>query len=402
MFACGNWCLPELSEGLQLHTLTAFWHYLLLLEICKKVLEKEQRLAYQKPDLYAKYSKLEKLFEQQLDAKGDFSERLMRLVDRLIEHFPDTDVASLNTADITGAIYQTTIENLQRELYDHLQDFDGVWILFDNIDKGFPTHGLRKEDVLIIRCLLEATRKLQGSMGSHDVDCITTVFIRKDVYDHLVDLTPDRGKETSVNLDWSDVELVKELLLRRITYQAPELKGSFEEVWSWLFEPDVNGESTFNYLLSRTFMRPRDILNLVRKCIQVAASRAHKRVQKEDIFTAEAQFSVDMLDELRYEIRDNYPDFPDFALSFLNVSAPMTEAEVAEHLREAHVPEEKLAEVRDILLWFSFLGVHLPQGDTYSYEVFYDVPKLRAQGRANDKAEILYTIHPAFKQALTV
>jgi hypothetical protein len=125
-------------------------------------------------------------------------------------------------------------------------------------------------------------------------------------------------------------------------------------------------------------------------------------VQKEDIFTAEAQFSVDMLDELRYEIRDNYPDFPDFALSFLNVSAPMTEAEVAEHLREAHVPEEKLAEVRDILLWFSFLGVHLPQGDTYSYEVFYDVPKLQAQGRANDKAEILYTIHPAFKQALTV
>lgn len=311
-------------------------------------------------------------------------------------------MASFNTADITGAIYQTTIENLQRELYDHLQDFDGVWILFDNIDKGFPTHGLRKEDVLIIRCLLEATRKLQGSMGSHDVDCITTVFIRKDVYDHLVDLTPDRGKETSVNLDWSDVELVKELLLRRITYQAPELKGSFEEVWSRLFEPDVNGESTFNYLLSRTFMRPRDILNLVRKCIQVAASRAHKRVQKEDIFTAEAQFSVDMLDELRYEIRDNYPDFPDFALSFLNVSAPMTEAEVAEHLREAHVPEEKLAEVRDILLWFSFLGVHLPQGDTYSYEVFYDVPKLRAQGRANDKAEILYTIHPAFKQALTV
>lgn len=53
------------------------------------MLEKEQRLAYQKPDLYAKYSKLEKLFEQQLDAKGDFSERLMRLVDRLIEHFPE-------------------------------------------------------------------------------------------------------------------------------------------------------------------------------------------------------------------------------------------------------------------------------------------------------------------------
>jgi hypothetical protein len=394
--------LAKLSEGLQLHTLTAFWHYLLLLEITNKVLEKERSTAYQYPHLYTKFAQLESLYEEQLNAKGDFSERLMALVNRLVEHFPDKTAESINTADITNAIYHRDIERLNRQLLEHLQDYDGIWILFDNIDKGFPTHGLQKPDILIIRCLLEASRKLQASMGSRNIECITTIFIRKDVYDHLIDMTPDRGKETNVNLDWSDIELVKELLLKRFRYHVPELNGSFEEVWGRLFNPNVSGESSFEYMLSRTFLRPRDILNFVRKCIQVAASRGHTRVQEEDIFTAEVQFSVDMLDEIRYEIRDVYPDIPDFALSFLNVSEPISTDELYLRLMDAGIPEDQVEEVKNILLWFSFLGVHSGGTDSYAYEMFYNVSKLEAHHKSKNRSEILYTIHPAFMRALTV
>jgi len=394
--------LAKLSEGLQLYTLTAFWYYLLLLEITKKMIDKEEFYAYQKPDLLVKFNELVSLYEEQLNAKGDFSERLMALINRLIEHFPDKDPGSIHTSDITNAIYHTDISPLSRKLFDHLQQTDGVWILFDNIDKGFPTHGLQNSDVLIIRCLLEATRKLQTSMEKNGVECNTNIFIRKDVFDHLVDLTPDRGKETNVNLDWSDIELVKELLLKRIRYQAPELKGSFEEVWGRLFDPLVEGESSFHYLLSRTFLRPRDILNFIRKCIQVAVSRGHTRVQEEDVLTAESQYSVDMFDELRYEIRDIYPDIPDFGLSFLNVTAPISADEVYQRLKEAHVLEVQLVDVKNILLWFSFLGVHSSDNDSYAYEVFYDVAKLDAKNKSKGNSEIFYSIHPAFRKALTV
>lgn len=394
--------LAKLSEGLQLHTLTAFWYYLLLLEITKKVIDKEQRVAYQSPALLAKLTELESLYEEQLNAKGDFSERLMTLIDRLVLHFPDKDPESIHTSDITNAIYSTDIGKLNRILLDHLKDFDGVWILFDNIDKGFPPHGLQKTDILIIRCLLEATRKLQASMGLRSIECDTTIFIRKDVYDHLVDLTPDRGKETHVNLDWSDTELIKELLLKRIRYKVPDLGGSFEEVWSRLFDPHVDGESSFYYLLSRTFLRPRDILNNVRKSIQVAASRGHAKVTQADIFTAETQFSSDMLDELRFEIRDIYPDIPDFVLSFLNVTAPMPESEVYQRLKEAGVPDNQLVEVKNILLWFSFLGIHTGEDDSYSYQVLYDASKLAAKSKSKDGSDTYYSIHPAFSKALTV
>jgi hypothetical protein len=394
--------LAKLSEGLQLHTLTAFWHYLLLLEITKKVIDKEGYFAYQKPELFEKFNELNLLYEEQLNPKGDFSERLMTLIDRLIEHFPDKDPGTIQTFEITNAIYHTDIGNLSRILFDHLQDFDGVWILFDNIDKGFPTHGLQKADILIIRCLLEATRKLQAAMGQHNIECNTTIFIRKDVFDHLVDLTPDRGKETNVNLDWSDIELIKELLLKRIRYKVPELKGSFEDVWARIFDPHVHGESSFGYILSRTFLRPRDIINFVRKCVQVAASRGHSRVNVDDILNAEAQFSVDMLGELRFEIRDIYPNVPDFATSFLNAESAMSTDEVNRRLKDVGVPDDQLNEVKNILLWFSFLGVHSSENDRYSYEVFYDTAKLEAENKSRGSSEISYVIHPAFRKALTV
>jgi len=239
-------------------------------------------------------------------------------------------------------------------------------------------------------------------MGSRHIECLTTIFIRKDVYDHLVNMTPDRGKESNVNLDWSDIELIKELLLKRFHYQVPELQGTFEEVWRRLFSPHVAGEESFEYLLSRTFLRPRDVLNFVRKCIQVAASRKHTRVKEEDIFVAESQYSVDMLDEMRYEIRDVYPDIPDFALSFLNVEEPFSTDELYLRLMDAGIPETQLEEVKNVLLWFSFLGMHSGETDSYAYKMFYDVSKLEAYTKSKNNSQTLYTIHPAFRKALTL
>jgi len=394
--------LSKLSEGLQLHTLTAFWHYLLLLELTKKLISREQFEAARSPETLARFNRLVALYEAQPEAQGDFSERLMALVDRIVENFPEGEPDNILTREITGAIYRTDISELTTVLLDSLSSYDGVWILIDNIDKGFPTHGLQKEDVFTIRCLLEATRKIQVSLESRRIECNTVVFIRKDVFDHLVDLTPDRGKETYVNLDWSDVELIKELLLRRFRYQVPELIGSFEEVWSRLFDPHVGGESSFRYILSRTFLRPRDILNFVRKCIQIAVSRGHNRVLQEDILAGEAQFSADMLNDLRYEVRDVFPQLPDFAPAFLGTSEFLSLDDVALRLMEVGVPETQVEEVKSILLWFSFLGVRIADTESYAYEVSYDLAKLEAQHVKVVASQAGYSIHPAFRAALSL
>ena len=90
---------------------------------------------------------------------------------------------------------------------------------------------------------------MQRELQKHHVDCTSVVFVRRDVYDHLVDETPDRGKESHVNLDWSDEELMKQLILRRVQASLTTFQGDFAEVWHRLFEAHVGGESSFHYIL---------------------------------------------------------------------------------------------------------------------------------------------------------
>jgi len=394
--------LSRLSEGLQLHTLTAFWYYLLILELTNKTLEREVKTAYQNENALAWYNQLEEMYKAHSASEGDFSERLMALINRIIADFPGELGSGISTPEITNIIYRGDIKEILRRLTPHLKPFEAVWILFDNIDKGFPTHGLEKTDVLIIRSLLEAARKVQSSLESHHIDCMATIFVRRDVYDYLVDATPDRGKESYVNLDWSDIVLVRQLLSLRFRYQAPELEGSFDQIWSRLFDPHVRGENSFNYVLSRTFLRPRDVLNFTRKAIQIAVSRSHSRVEQDDIMAAEESFSEDMLNELNYEIRDIFSDLPNIGLAFIGVPRVLSEDDVSRILVDYGVARDRVIKVRDILLWFAFLGFKVRENEHYSYDVSYNMAKLQGQTTTTNEVPTLYSIHPAFHKALLV
>lgn len=392
--------LSQMTEGLQLHTLTAFWHYLLLLETAGKILEQMESNAYSNPNTLEQFHALEEAYAQHTDRHGDFSERLMAMVNRLAES-PDVAGKGEKTSRVTDTIYRGDIRQLQELVASHLKSTTGLWILFDNIDKGFPSHGLCREDVLLIRCLLEATRKLQRTLERQGIDFKTTVFLRRDVFDLLVDETPDRGKEPYANLDWSDTQLIQDLISRRMRYQAPELTGSFEDVWSRVFDPHIKGESSFRYMLDRTFLRPRDVLNFVRKCIQVAVSHGHERVDPSDVVGAEAEFSEDMLNELRYEMRDVFPDFPDVVLAFIGSPTQLSHEDIDVLLLEAGIPEASFDRVRDILLWFSFLGVQQRDETRFSYQCAYSIPKLKVRIRGKQAKELAFVIHPAFRLALS-
>ncbi len=245
-------------------------------------------------------------------------------------------------------------------------------------------------------------RTLQRDLQHKGVDSTAITFIRRDVYDLLVDYTPDRGKEAHVDLDWSDDKLLQELLLLRIRSSVPEMLGSFEDVWMRLFEAHVGGESSFRYLLRRTFLRPRDVLNLVRKCAQVAVSRRHDRISEEDILDAEREYSEDMYNDLRYELRDIYPQYADVLPMFIDAPDFLSHDDIAVLAMEAGVPEERCADLIQALLWFSFLGVHTKDDEVFAYDLGYSLDRLRASAGKPGNSNPLYTVHPGFRMALRI
>jgi hypothetical protein len=393
--------VEKLTGGLQNHTLVVFWEYLLLLEIAKKVLDRDVSRAYSDPSSLKKYRDLESAYRRHATAdEGDFSERILALVDRMIAAF-DARISQeeLSTADLTGLVHQTDIGPLRDAVLGYLSRSDEIWILFDNIDKGWPAKGTRPDDITIVRCLLDASRKVQRMFAARGQQTRTIIFLRKDVHDLLVDQTPDRGKDAAVNLEWSDPELIKTLLARRIRTSAG-IDGDFDSLWMQICDPHIRGGDSFRYVLDRTFLRPRDVLNFARLSAQIALSRDHTRVLESDFLSAEKTFSEDMLNDLRHEIRDVFPIYGDILSGFFRSKRVFSADDLRVTLFCAEVEEASTEKVIDTLLWFSFLGVSADDEEKYSYQLAYNLERLKLlSSRAPNKK---YVIHPAFHAALEI
>lgn len=66
--------LSQLGEGSRDHLITAFWEYLLYMEVAQKLLEKDAKLQLRNPNIFEKYSRLKEIYEKDksLAIKGDF------------------------------------------------------------------------------------------------------------------------------------------------------------------------------------------------------------------------------------------------------------------------------------------------------------------------------------------
>ena len=198
--------LRQLSPGLRQHVLTAFWDYLLLTEMAYKIIKDEERFVYSDMRRKEAYDQIVAAFgDGKSDEEADFSERLLKLVDKILARHKEIPTIS-STAQVTQLIYEKDIRVLSEALSNYLliSRKEDVWMLVDNLDKGWPVTLATTEDILIIRCLLEATRKIQRQFDKRNVDFQMVVFIRNDIYQHLILDPADRGKDTAVLLEWND------------------------------------------------------------------------------------------------------------------------------------------------------------------------------------------------------
>jgi hypothetical protein len=292
----------HLSHGLQEHTFVAFWTYLLLTELARKVLEEDRKWATRDPQRYRQYAKLEALYERHDPGQlSDFSQRLSRQVDRITARMMEASAVELERS-ITEMIFEGDVREITDAVTEYLRTRETVWVLVDNLDKGWPVRGATSSDILLIRSLLDSTRKLQHSLESRDVMLKCLVFLRSDIFELVQLETPDKGKDTSIRLDWEDPEQFEAILAYRIQCSTG-LTGSFREMWGQICAPLIKTEDSFDYVVARTLMRPRDLLRFVHSAVDVAINRRHNRILEEDLVYAERTYSEDLLVETSFEIK---------------------------------------------------------------------------------------------------
>lgn len=387
--------LAGLSAGVQEHTLTAFWHYILLCEIAYRILETDYSWAERDQERHARFEALRAVYNQQVPAgTGDLSERLLNQIEKLTDRFEragrPTDPRAL-----TQALFIGDIPELERVVTPYLAHKKEVWLLIDNLDKGWPTRGASPTDILILRTLLEATRKLQRRLADN-VAFHCLVFLRNDIYEHLVRDTPDKDKDTAINVDWDDPALFKEIVRQRIM-NSSDLRGDFGDIWPVVSEQYVGSQDSFGFIVERTLMRPRDLLKFLLRAIEFAVNRGHEQLTQDDLKSAERVFSEDMLISVNFEIGDVYPAFKDLLYHFIGCSTHMSMERAKEIMKDILEQHHDLAV--ETLMWFGFLGAQSSGADEpqFSYQVQYNITKLTAALRG-DRGQLV--VHPAFRTAL--
>jgi hypothetical protein len=399
--------LNYLEEGSREHTITAFWEYLLLLEMCQKLLEKDKVVHLRDSRLYQPYREMsEAYFAGEDIAEGDFSERMLALTQRIADDFdaahPLRDgELRMSSGQVTELLHRHDVSVLRNRVAEYLTFKNGVWLLFDNLDKGWPAQGVTAQDVLTLRSLIDAIGKIEHAMQKREIECHGVIFIRNDVYELLVDNSPDRGKIASVALDWTDADLLREVLRRRFAYGGVGEGVSFEEIWRQIAVTHIRGEESSQYLIDRSLMRPRALIELVRFCRSHAVNLRHARIEVADIDHGEEAYSSALLENVNYEVRDVYPLAGDLLYEFVGASELQVGTELKVML-ESKVGD-RWQTLFDLLLWYGFLGVVRESGETsYVYSVKYDMKRLRALAFKNDLASTMFRINPAFWRALEI
>jgi hypothetical protein len=388
--------LSSLSQGIQEHVLTALWNYILLVELASKIIETDGRMASKNLHRFELYDKLVQIIGVDVDAEqGDFSERLMVLVERILERKHELD-SMRSSGDIARLIYEKDIKELQETLTQYITYKEGIWILIDNLDKSWPVNCASKEDIMIIRSLMEATRKLQRQFSKKNIECRAIVFIRNDIYEHLLGETPDKGKDTAIVLDWTDEEAFK-LLIHRRMMASTKMEIPFGEIWPMFFESYIRGEYSFSYVLGRTMMRPRDLISFLRLCVSVAINRGNSKVLEADILQAEKQYSEDQIQALFDELRDINSEFAELPYAFIGSPVMITRDSLEAKVQEIGISSAKVNEALTILLWFGFFGIVDTQGEEkYAHMYQYGVKRMLREANKGT----MFVIHPAFRTVL--
>jgi hypothetical protein len=138
------------------------------------------------------------------------------------------------------------------------------FIIIDKLDEDWVEDRLRFR---LIRALIETTLDFV-QVGNTKI----ILAIRNDLLDRVYRYTRDPGfqeekyRTSTLQVQWTRAQLIK-LLDSRISYMVREQYTGHEVTHKDLLPEKTGKRKTIDYMLDRTLMRPRDIIQFFNKCI---------------------------------------------------------------------------------------------------------------------------------------
>ena len=173
-------------------------------------------------------------------------------------------------------------------------------IIVDDLDKNWIQNEI---GINFTRCLFETMFEINNSKHLR-----LLVSLRTNLFDQLQFNQREKYTPYIDHVFWNDNQ-IKEIVEKRFREKIDITNGS--DIWKHIFPntiPVDNKKSfeTFQYLLSRSNMRPRDILLFISYAIGNSIGKNH--ITKDTILKSEESYSKDRLNALKDEWNNPYLD----------------------------------------------------------------------------------------------
>ncbi len=233
---------------------------------------------------------------------------------------------------------------------------------FDELDQGIST--LTEERARMLSGLVLAVRAVRQSCKDGGVPLKPVIYLRSDLWDKLS--FSDKNKITekmSLRLEW-DSDSLLELVTTRL-----RAKLGAGARWETITQNEQlkSSNNKWTFILSRTFLRPRDVIKFMNSALTQAKKRADDPLvlTNPDVVNAREQYSNYLKSELDDEIMAHWPQWEEALQACSGISTMTFEREEFEKEYEQRRTEaNKLSsdEALEVLYRFSVIGYERRSG----------------------------------------
>jgi len=293
-------------------------------------------------------------------------------------------------------------------LYELIPDLriglrEDVMILIDELDQGWDNS---PHSNAFIASLLQAAYRI----GRLNLPIRVVVFIRTEIFD-LVRSRLDQLDKLRSGIEvirWTSGELAA-LLMRRLAYAvhvAVDCKDT--SALRALFGEPCRGTFGFDYVVSRTTRRPRELLQIVRRAHEIAVAGHESTLTSDALLKAEEEFSGWRLEYIGNEYREIYPGVEDLVRDFRGLGPLLSAQEVEDIIlryvtrnRDLAVWAERSTEaILQVLYTVEFLGAEKPGSGSKTKSVLERFDFSYDRPATNAGASSAFVVHPAYWSAL--
>jgi Cdc6-like AAA superfamily ATPase len=354
----------------------SIWKFLIYTEVAKEVyLKIKEKPLYALNTLDATI--VEFVEENKSIILSDFSSRLEQELLNL-EILKDVEEQSVFRERVSEILHDRIIGHLKELIIQYMNNRKKMVVLIDNLDKnwrkGQDFETISKFILGLLGVIGRIAKELKGSPKKpNEFGLHLIVFLRSDIFNHVLEFAREPDKIEYYRLKWSDPEVLFRLLDKRLEYLSENgIKGT-DNFWRDFVTESIDGIDTKEFIHSCIIPRPRDLIYFLNSAKSIAVSRGRDAIDENDIKSAYEDYSNWVFKSILVESVVSAEQMQIFLYTVMSEHSILTKEKISDLMCKSGIPinDETVEQFINHLCSMTFIGREIRQS-TFEYEYDFE------------------------------